>query len=58
MFKMLILICPLHLAPADCQLETALDVIQGPQISSVFECGIASQVLVAQTAMRRAGEYM
>jgi len=60
MLKMLILVCSSHLPPADCQLETALDIIQGPQVASIFECGMASQVMVAQTSiLRRAhGEYM
>ena len=60
MLKMLILVCSSNLSPADCQLETALDIIQGPQVASIFECGVASQVLVAQTSIlhRGKGEYM
>jgi hypothetical protein len=60
MLKMLILVCSSNLSPADCQLETALDIIQGPQVASIFECGMASQVLVAQTSIlhRAQGEYM
>jgi hypothetical protein len=60
MLKMLILVCSSSVSPPDCQLETALDVIHGPQVSSVFECGMASQVIAAQsTILRRApDEYM
>ena len=60
MLKMLILVCSANLSPADCQLETALDVIHGPQVASVFECGMASQVMAAQTTIMRRGqgEYM
>jgi hypothetical protein len=60
MLKMLILVCSSNLSPADCQLETALDIIHGPQVASVFECGMASQALAARTTiLRRAqGEYM
>jgi hypothetical protein len=60
MLKMLILVCSSNLSPADCQLETALDVIQGPQVASIFECGMASQVLVARTSIlhRAQGEYI
>jgi hypothetical protein len=49
-----------NVSPADCQLETALDIVQGPQVASVFECGMASQALVAQTTILRNGasEYM
>jgi hypothetical protein len=57
---MLILVCSVNVAPADCQLETALDIVQGPQVASVFDCGRASQALVAQTTILRnaANEYM
>jgi hypothetical protein len=60
MIKMMILICSANLSPADCQVETALDIIHGPQVASVFECGMASQVMAAQTSMLRnaSSEYM
>jgi hypothetical protein len=60
MLKMLILVCSANLSPADCQPETALDIIQGPQVASVFECGMASQVMAAQTSILRHApdEYM
>lgn len=60
MVKMLILICSANLSPADCQVETALDIIHGPQVASVFECGMASQVMAAQTTILRnaSSEYM
>ena len=59
MLKMLILVCSSNLSAADCQLETALDIIQGPQVANVFECGMYSQALIAQTTiLRRQGEYM
>ena len=53
MLKMLILVCSSSVSPPDCQLETALDVIHGPQVASVFECGMASQVLAAQSTILR-----
>lgn len=60
MLKILILVCSSSVSPPDCQLETALDVIHGPQVASVFECGMASQVMAARsTILRNApGEYM
>jgi hypothetical protein len=60
MLKMLILVCSASLSPADCQPETAIDIIQGPQVASVFECGMASQVMAAQTSILRHApdEYM
>lgn len=56
MLKMLILVCSANLSPADCQVETALDIIHGPQVASVFECGMASQVMAAQTSLLRRGQ--
>jgi len=60
MLNMLILICAANVSAPDCQVETALDIIHGPQVASVFECGMASQVMAARTSLlRRApGEYM
>jgi hypothetical protein len=60
MLKMLILVCSANLSPQDCQVDTALDIIHGPQVTSVFECGMASQVMAAQTSLLRRGpgEYM
>ena len=60
MLKMLILVCSSSVSPPDCQLETALDVIHGPQVASIFECGMASQALAAQSTILRNApkEYM
>jgi len=60
MIKMMILICSANLSPADCQVETALDIIHGPQVASVFECSMASQVMAAQSSILRnaPSEYM
>jgi hypothetical protein len=60
MLKILILVCSSSVSAPDCQLETALDVIHGPQVANVFECGMASQVIAARsTILRNApAEYM
>jgi hypothetical protein len=60
MLKMLILVCSANVSPVDCQLETALDVIHGPQVASVMECGVQGQALVARTTVLRhaPNEYM
>jgi hypothetical protein len=47
----LILICSATVAMRDCNTETAIDVVQGPEVNSVFECGFSSQAIIAQTSM-------
>jgi hypothetical protein len=60
MFQVLILICAAGVAPADCQIETAIDVIHGPRVASEIMCGLHGQAYIAQTSLRpgRAGEYV
>lgn len=60
MLRILILICSTEVSPQDCQRETALDVISGPQVASVITCGLQGQALAASTAAigRRPDEYM
>lgn len=58
MLQILILICSTNLTPADCQMETALDVIHGPRTASVVGCGLDAQALLARTTILRGpGEY-
>ena len=60
MFQVLILVCSVNLAPADCQIETALDLIKGPPAASEVMCGLHGQAYIAQTSLRPrlAGEYV
>jgi hypothetical protein len=61
MFKILILICSINLAPADCQIHNALDVIDGPEASSQALCGMYGQAYIADTALgarHREDEYV
>ena len=51
MFKVLILICSMNLAPADCQINTAISVIDGPDAADEAMCGFAGQAYVAQTVL-------
>jgi hypothetical protein len=51
MFKIVILICSLNVAPADCQINTAIDVIDGPEAASQSICGMHGQAYVADTAL-------
>jgi hypothetical protein len=60
MFQILILVCMAGVAPADCQPETALDIINGPSAESEMTCGLHGQAYIAQTSLRprAAGEYV
>ena len=60
MLQIMILVCSVNLSPADCQLETALDVISGPQAESVISCRLQGQALIAATSIARRGpgEYI
>ena len=51
MFKMLLLVCATGLSPADCQIDTAIDVIQGPATASASACAFQGQAQVADTAL-------
>lgn len=61
MFQVLILICSMSLAPADCQRNSAVDVIQGPQADNVAMCGLHGQAYLAEIALgarHRDDEYV
>jgi len=53
-YSILILICSLSLSHGDCQLNTALDVVRGPQ------CALNAQTMIARTNLIRASgsEYL
>ena len=49
--KTLILICALGLARPDCSIETATVVVQGPEATSLAQCGFLGQAYFADTAL-------
>lgn len=51
MFKMLLLVCATGVSPADCQIETAIDVIHGPATASAAACAFQGQAQLADTAL-------
>ncbi|WP_342237023.1 hypothetical protein [Inquilinus sp. OTU3971] len=51
MFKMLLLICATGVSPGDCQIDTAIDVIQGPVTASAAACAFQGQAQLADTAL-------
>jgi hypothetical protein len=60
-FKVLILVCSINTTPADCQTDTAVDVISGPEAANQSVCGLYGQAYIADTALGtalRADEYV
>ena len=60
MLQIVILICATSLSPAECQTNTALDVIIGPQANNPMMCGLQGQAYIARTAIvgRSPNEYV
>jgi hypothetical protein len=61
MLKMLILVCAVGTAPADCRPQSALDIISGPDVASPVMCGLHGQAYIAETALATRGhddEYL
>jgi hypothetical protein len=55
-----ILVCSASLGRPDCQLDTAIDVIRGPNVASDMMCAFAGQTTIAATAIvpREGQEYL
>lgn len=51
MFKVLILVCSTALTPSECQVDTAVAVINGPEAPDVRLCGLNGQAYLAGTAI-------
>jgi hypothetical protein len=50
-FTVLILVCSASLAVPDCSVQNAIDVVRGPESNSAYGCGLASQAMIASTAL-------
>jgi hypothetical protein len=50
-YVVLILVCSTSFAMPDCSVDTATDVVYGPEANSIFECGYSGQALIASTAL-------
>ena len=51
----------MQLSPSECQINSAIDVISGPEASDEVTCGLYGQAYVAETALaagRREDEYL
>jgi hypothetical protein len=51
-FAVVILICSVNVPPANCQPETALDVVPGPNAQNEIMCGLLAQSALANTAIK------
>jgi hypothetical protein len=49
MIKVVLLVCASSIAPGDCQPDTALYLLNGPDASNEVACGMQSQAYLAQT---------
>jgi hypothetical protein len=59
MFKVLILVCSMGVAPQDCERDNAVDVIVGPAAANELACGFSGQAYLAGTALAPAdGNYV
>ena len=60
MFKVLILLCSINTSPRDCQMDNAIDVINGPEAQNEMMCGFYGQAYVADTALasQRQDQYV
>lgn len=50
-YTIVILICSVNIDHADCQRDTAIDVVRGPRVENVMMCGMGGQTMIAQTAL-------
>jgi len=60
MFKVLILVCSTALPQGQCQVDTAVSVINGPESPDARLCGLNGQAYVAGTSIGalHEGEYV
>jgi hypothetical protein len=59
-YSIVILICSIALSHAECQPNTALDVVRGPKVDNAVMCAMNSQTMMASTDLVQGdrGQYM
>jgi hypothetical protein len=59
-YSIVILICSTALSHSDCQPNTALDVMRGPEVDNPVMCALNAQTLLARTDLVQIGgtQYM
>ena len=60
MFQVLALVCSVIITPADCQTDTAIKTIRGPEAGNEVECGLYGQAYFAEISpyALTEGEYL
>ena len=59
-YSIVILICSTALSHSDCQPDSALDVVRGPQVDNAVMCALNAQTMMARTDLVQAdgAQYM
>ena len=59
-YSILILICSTTLSHSDCQPNTAVDVVRGPEVDNAIMCALNAQTMIASTDLVHAdgSQYM
>jgi hypothetical protein len=59
-YSIVILICSTALSHSDCQPDTALDFVRGPQVDNPVMCALNAQTMLARTDLVQVGgaQYM
>lgn len=52
-FKVILLVCATSVPRGECQIDTAMDIITGPDARNEVTCGMMSQAYVATTTLGR-----
>ena len=60
MFQILALVCSVSIAPADCQTDTAIKTLSGPEAANEVQCGLYGQAYFAEKGQYALteGEYL
>ncbi|WP_119304363.1 hypothetical protein [Dongia deserti] len=60
MFQIMMLVCSISIPPADCQTDTAIKIILGPEAANEVQCGLYGQAYFAEMGQYKltGGEYL
>lgn len=56
MFQVLVLVCSIGIAPVDCQTDTAIRTIRGPEAGNEVQCGLYGQAYFAENGQYELGD--
>jgi hypothetical protein len=58
MIKIILLVCSAAIARADCNADTATDVIMGPSVSMPTSCALFAMSQLGSTSIEMEGHYL